>query len=100
MLELVLIQFGLRSDDKPHAQCSLEPFSILVYSHVGHSIIHLIVDQYLKKQHKLNRLNGYLEFYLGTVVINRCAGNLEKNIKFSLLLEKHSSNSFLLGIGW
>lgn len=49
------------------SKCSLNPFSILVYTHIGHWVVHFIIDQYLKKQHKLCRIEGYIEFYLDTV---------------------------------
>eukprot|EP00095_Tigriopus_kingsejongensis_P011921 maker-scaffold507_size152468-snap-gene-0.39 protein:Tk11921 transcript:maker-scaffold507_size152468-snap-gene-0.39-mRNA-1 annotation:"upf0504 protein" len=51
--------------------CHLEPFSILVYTHAGHWLIHLVVDQYLKKEHKKSRLRGYIQFYLQTKNIRR-----------------------------
>ena len=46
--------------------CPLQPFSILVYTHVGHWVVHLIVDQYLKHAHKKSRMDGYIDFYLLT----------------------------------
>ena len=58
---------GKQDDKKDVELCRLAPFSILVYSHAIHWVIHLITDQYLKKEHKRNRLNGYIEFYLQTV---------------------------------
>lgn len=58
---------GRQSDTKPLELCQLEPFSILVYTHAAHWVIHLIVDQFLKKEHKKSRLRGYISFYLQTV---------------------------------
>lgn len=46
--------------------CPLQPFSILVYSHAGHWVVHLVIDQFLKQKHKVSRLKGYIEFYLET----------------------------------
>ncbi|TRY69233.1 hypothetical protein TCAL_13327 [Tigriopus californicus] len=62
---------GRPSDTKPLELCRLEPFSILVYTHAAHWLIHLIVDQFLKKEHKKSRLRGYIAFYLQTKNIRR-----------------------------
>ena len=49
--------------------CPMEPFSILVYTHAVHWIIHLISDQFLKQKHRRSRCAGYMNFYLQTVTV-------------------------------
>ncbi len=51
----------------PVDQCKVSSFSILVYSHCTHWLIHLIVDQRLKWHHKKSRVRGYVQFYIQTV---------------------------------
>ena len=74
-LLLLVLVFALpilcedQEDKHPVNKCKVEPFSVLVYSHAGHWIIHLVADQWLKYQHKKSRLLGHLSFYLETVSI-------------------------------
>ena len=51
--------------------CPVQPFSLLIYSHAAYWLLHLIIDPYLKRQHKSNRMQGYLLFYLDTKNIRR-----------------------------
>ncbi len=56
---------------KPVAQCLIDPFSVLIYTHTLYWFSHLIVDQYLKYHHRRGRLRGYLEFYIQTKNLRR-----------------------------
>lgn len=56
-------------DDKE--LCPVQPFSLLIYCHAAYWLLHLIIDPYLKRQHKSNRMQGYLLFYLDTKNIRR-----------------------------
>jgi hypothetical protein len=70
-LGVIFVVFFLPIACLPHHPdenvCPIEPFSFLIYVHVTHWFIHLIMDQYLKSAHKKKRLQGYTEFYLETV---------------------------------
>ena len=76
LVPILCYDHGRADDDSGHDEangdkdvtCIAEPFSVLVYTHAFHWVVHLIVDQYLKLQHKKSRLNGYIEFYLKTVM--------------------------------
>jgi len=46
--------------------CTLEPLSLMLYTHVAHWVVHLMVDQALKSKHKTSRIKGYSSFYLET----------------------------------
>jgi len=71
---------GDTSDHSPDL-CPVHPFSLLIYCHTGYWLLHLVVDIYLKKCHKTNRLQGYLLFYRDTKNSRRapffvaCLGN-------------------------
>lgn len=71
MIILVFLMPILCHGDEQSEICPISPFSILIYSHGLHWTIHLIADQFMKAQHKKNRLNGYLEFYLMTKNMRR-----------------------------
>jgi len=51
--------------------CPVRPFSLLIYCHAAYWLLHLIIDPYLKRQHKSNRMQGYLLFYLDTKNMRR-----------------------------
>lgn len=51
--------------------CPVQPFSLLIYCHAAYWLLHLIIDPFLKRQHKSNRMQGYLLFYLDTKNIRR-----------------------------
>lgn len=61
IVPIVCDNHGHNKDDL--GVCTIPPFSLLIYSHSIHWVVHLIADQYLKFQHKKSRLNGYTEFY-------------------------------------
>ncbi len=62
-----VVDSGSDTDDAGVDVCRVSSFSILVYAHCLHWVVHLIVDQRLKWLHKKSRLRGYLEFYIQTV---------------------------------
>jgi len=59
------------SEDNNKDLCPVQPFSLLIYCHAAYWLLHLIIDPYLKRQHKSNRMQGYLLFYLDTKNIRR-----------------------------
>ena len=56
--------------------CKLEPLSMLLYTHVAHWLVHLFVDQALKRKHKQSRVSGYVTFYLETVYFDGTCNRL------------------------
>merc|ERR1712179_809590 len=68
------------------AQCYVDSFSLLIYCHSLYWLAHLIWDQYLKKNHKENRISGYLDFYLDTKNIRRAPFYIVSTCNFLLLL--------------
>ena len=64
----------------------MDSFSLLIYVHSFYWAAHLILDPYLKKKHKENRIAGYLDFYLKTKNIRRAPFYLVSVGNFGLLI--------------
>ena len=87
---MIVLVFGLpllcNPHNKEHQSCPLEPLSFLLYSHVAHWVLHLIVDQVLKQRHKTFRLDGFCDFYLQTVKEKKTLQAIKKILpKYKLL---------------
>lgn len=69
-------------DDYP----SVDSFSALIYCHSVWWVVHLFVDPYLKRKHKLSRIRGYIGFYLKTKNTRRAPFYVISFGNFALLL--------------
>ena len=73
---------GDTSDHSPDL-CPVHPFSLLIYCHTGYWLLHFVIDIYLKKCHKTNRLQGYLLFYRDTKNsrYDQCLNDIKRYLK-------------------
>jgi len=74
--------------------CLLQPFYLLIACHAAYWLLHLIIDKFLKRQHKAIQMRGYLMFYLDTRKIRQAPFFAVSVGSFVLLMADTILNDF------